>query len=227
MSETPTPSGDVVDADALLASLSDYTPAVAAVTGTVIDAGRDVAVVRLTDGRTGHLPVSEFYPNRSWEVGRSYTLAACDDTARPLLSASRPELLEMLLSGVVPELRDGRVRVLRTARQVGIRSKIAVAATEDGVDAVGALLGRNAGRLKLVSSHLLGERIDVVAWHPDRQKFVLNALAVKPVSITADETGKLLITVPAHQLQAALGGGGLNVALTSRLTGTRVTVSPA
>jgi N utilization substance protein A len=213
--------------DELLAALSGSTPAVTVVSGVISEAGPDVALVRLRDGRTGRLPVTEFHPNRRWETGRTYFLAACDDSSRPLLSATRPELVGLVLAGLVPELRDGRVRILRTARQVGIRSKVAVAPTVEGVDAVGALIGRAACRLKAASAMLTGERIDVVSFNPDRARFVVNALAVKPLSCTVTDTGAVEVAVPQHQLASALGGGGLNVSLAARLTGARILVHPA
>ena len=226
MIETPSAAAVAAapDLDELLAG---YVPADRCVSGVITEAGSDVALVRLEDGRTGRLPVSEFFPNRRFEVGQRYFLAACDDSPRPLLSASRPELLELLLSGVVPELRDGRVRVMKVARQVGIRSKVAVAPTTEDVDAVGAMIGRAACRLRAVSAMLHGERIDVVAFHEDRSQFVVNALAVSPVGVLLAEDGVVHVRVPEHQYQSALGGGGLNVSLAARLVGTRVAVELA
>jgi N utilization substance protein A len=140
-----------------------------------------------------------------------------------VLSAAAPELIAMLLDGLSPEVRDGRVRVMAVARQVGVRSKVAVAATVAGVDPVGACLGRAANRVKALTAMLLGERVDIVAYHPDPVRFLANALAVVPESVETTAEG-FQVRVPRHQLTAAKGGGNLNVVLASRLLGTRIEV---
>ena len=193
------------------------------VTVTVREASPDVAVCDLPDGTAARLPVTAFYPNRSWVVGGRYHLALAEGDGSPLLSATAPELIALLLDGLSPEVRDGRVRVMGVARQVGVRSKVAVAATIAGVDPVGACLGRAANRIKALSTMLLGERVDVVAYHPDAPRFLANALAVVPESVETVEDG-FLVRVPRHQLTAAKGGGNLNVVLASRLLGARVEV---
>jgi transcription termination/antitermination protein NusA len=208
-----------LDIDELLSSPTPVTT----VTGQVTEATSDIALVRLPDGRTVHMPVSEFYPNRTWSVGGRYVLALTEGE-RPTLSASHPDLIALLLAGLSPEIRDGRVRVMAVARQVGIRSKVAVAATDPGIDPVGACLGKGANRVRTLSSLLLGERVDVVSYHPDKAIFAVNALAVRPLSALLDDTGQVSIAVPAHQLEAARGGGGLNIALASRLVGARINV---
>lgn len=193
------------------------------VTATVREASSDVAVCELPDGTSARLPVTAFYPNRSWSVGGTYHLAVSDGAGSPVLSAAAPELISMLLDGLSPEVRDGRVRVMAVARQVGVRSKVAVAATVPGVDPVGACLGRAANRIKALSAMLLGERVDVVAYHPDPVRFLANALAVVPESVETTDEG-FQVHVPRHQLTAAKGGGNLNVVLASRLLGTRIEV---
>lgn len=194
-----------------------------AVTATITESSPDVAVCTLSDGTVARLPVTAFYPNRVWEVGGRYHLAATDSTP-PQLSATADDLVEMLLDGLVPEVRDGRVRVMGVTRHVGVRSKVAVAASAAGVDPVGACLGRAANRIKTLSAMLLGERVDIVSYHPDPERFLLNALAVAPLSVTVDADDTVQVVVPKHQLSAARGGGNLNVVLASRLCGRRVQV---
>ena len=113
---------------------------------------------------------------------------------------------------------------MNVVRHVGVRSKIAVAATIADVDPVGACLGRAANRIKTLTTMLLGERVDVVSYHPDPERFLLNALAVSPLSVAVDDDGVVTVVVPKHQLAAARGGGNLNVVLASRLCGRRVQV---
>jgi N utilization substance protein A len=194
------------------------------VTATITAATPDVAVAEIAPNRNGSLPVTEFYPNRSWEVGGRYHLLNLNNGARPTLSASRPELIGMLLDGLAPEIRAGQVRIMSIVRQVGIRSKIAVAATNSGIDPIAACVGPSAGRIRRLSEMLLGERVDVVAWNEDPQIFIRNAVGTTVRTLEIDGL-RASVVVPAHQYQAAVGGGGLNAALASRLTGYLLSVN--
>ena len=156
--------------------------------------------------------------------GNKYVLQELDQSERPMLSAVRPEMIELLLAGVTPEIRSGTVRVMAAARVVGIRAKIAVAATAVGVDPVAACLGRGANRVAWLKEQLQGERVDVVAYSSDPETFIRNVFSSTTV-ISATVTGSHAeVVVPKHNLEAALGGGGLNQLLASRLTGLTVTI---
>jgi len=196
------------------------------VTATITTVGQDVAIASI-DGQArkiGVLPISEFYPNKRWAQGNKYVLQELDQSERPMLSAVRPEMIELLLAGVTPEIRSGAVRVMAAARVVGIRAKIAVAATVTGVDPVAACLGRGANRVAWLREQLQGERVDVVAYSTDPETFIRNVFSSTTV-ISATVTGSHAeVVVPKHNLEAALGGGGLNQLLASRLTGLTVTI---
>lgn len=197
------------------------------VTATVKECSSDVALLTFGEEST-RLPVTEFFPNKIWQTGGTYHLAATEPGSSSVqLSAVADELVPLLLEGVSPEIRDGRVRVMSVARQVGIRTKVAVAATAEGIDPVGACLGRGATRVKAVSGMLLGERVDVVAFHSDPDRFLQNALAVAAERVEQQEDGSVSVVVPRHQLTAARGGGNLNVVLASRLVGRRIQVVSA
>lgn len=193
------------------------------VTATVREATPDIALCELGDGTTAKIAVTEFYPNRAWQIGGRYHLALVENSGSKRLSATNDELVSMLLEGLSPEIREGKVRVMAVARQIGVRSKIAVAATEPGVDPVGAALGRAANRIKTLTRMLCGERVDVVAYHPEKARFLANALAVVPESIQETAEG-FVVKVPKHQIAAARGGGNLNVVLSARLVECRVEV---
>lgn len=194
------------------------------VTAELTAATNDVALLTFGENQQGTMPITEFYPNRKWEIGTKYHLLRIGQQSRPTLSAARPELITMLLDGLSPEVRSGAVRVMGVVRQVGIRSKIAVAATEDGVDPIAACVGPSAGRVRRLSEMLNGERVDVVAWNPNPEVFIKNALGttVRSLEISGPRAN---VVVPAHQYQAAVGGGGLNAALASRLTGVLLSVN--
>lgn len=201
------------------------------VSARVISATSDVALLRVeAPGARSYdaiMPRTEFYPNKRWELNVSYTLEQLGAGPRPVLSAVRDEFIELLLAGVSPEVRAGQVRVVAVARECGNRTKLAVAATEPGVDAVASCVGRDANRVKYLRDALCGERVDVVAWHPDRETFLRNALAPAAVTELRFDGDNVTAVVPSHQMAAAVGGGGLNSRLAAQLAGVTVTVTRA
>lgn len=200
------------------------------VTATVTAANADAALASFTlDGakRVGLLPLTEFIPGRSFEVGQSLTTLLVGDGEHPVLSMTRPEIVGLLLAGVSPEVRTGSVRVMAVARRAGMRTKVAVAATEVGVDPIAACVGRTHNRVDQLKAAFLGEQVDVVAWHADKETFLRNALQPASVSkVEFDESGRNAIAyVPGHQMSAAVGGGGLNSALAGQLVGVMVRIA--
>lgn len=194
-------------------------------TATVTAIGADTATVTLADGRGGVLPRTEFPRNHRWAVGQRLVVELLSDGPRPLVSTVRPTTVRLVLASYVPELRDGTVRIMAVAREAGSRTKVAVAPTVEGVDAVGAVLGRASNRIKAAAVDLGGERIDVVAWNPDVSVFIRNALGpVGVTDVTADDT-QITVTVPPHLTEAARGGGSLNVRLVAGLVGRRVIIA--
>lgn len=192
-------------------------------TGLVGKNSSDIADIRLSDGRAARIAATDFYPNRKWAAGASYIVAIVDATTVPVrVTTNHPDLVRLLLEGQVPELRDGTVRLMRIARRPGVRSKVSVAPTVAGEDAVGYVLGRAATRVRTVSSQLGGERIDVVAYHPDPAVHAVNALAVRALEVHTEQDGTLIITVPPYQAEAARGGGNINLHLSAQLVGRRI-----
>jgi N utilization substance protein A len=209
--------------ESLLGNDFDYL----STTGIITEHTQDLALVHTPNSQRATIAASNFYPNKKWFTGmRFFAVNISPDSTKEDLSVTDPKLVEMLFSGVVPELRSGLVKVMHVTRSVGIRSKIAVAPTTEGVDAVGVFVGKAANRVKFVTSMLLGERVDVVAYDPDPIIFLQNALGVSFKTVDDSET-TLKITVPSHQFDAAVGGGGLNAALAARLTKTRFTIEPS
>lgn len=202
------------------------------VTAKVISATSDVALLRTANvgkrkGQDLVLPVTEWYQNSEWNVDDLVHVLQLDNGPRSLASAARPELVEALFAGVSPEVRSGAVRIMGVARAVGVRCKVAVAATETGVDPKAALIGRNANRVKAVSAALRNERIEIVAWHPEPGEYLRSALAPAEVSDVVIEDGKATAKAPHHLMSAAVGGSGLNSQLAGQLVGVQVTIVPA
>lgn len=194
------------------------------VTATIRSATGDVAMVETRDGITAMLPASEYFPSSPFVVGSEHQLLLMDHSPTPICSAVRPELISAIYAGFTPELRSGAVRIVSVARAAGVRSKVAVAATETGVDPVAALVGREANRVRGVGALLAGERLDIVPFHPDPAIYLTNALA--PAAVTRVEiSGETAVAfAPPHQMSAAVGAGGLNSQLAGQLLGLQVRI---
>jgi len=195
------------------------------VTATITSVTPDVAMVVTSDAREAIMPISEWYPNRRWRVGDTHQMLLLDGGSHPVASVVRPELVEAIYHGLVPELLTGQVRIMSVARAAGVRSKVAVASTGGTVDPVAAMIGRDANRVRLVGQLLEGERIDIVAWNPDPAVFLANALAPARISRVEISERSATAYAPAHQMSAAVGQQGLNSQLAGHLLGLPVVVA--
>lgn len=199
----------------------------------IVSIAKDVASCATSEGETLLLPVSEFPPQLSWQPGREQIALRFEAHGRPWLSCNRPELVALLAEGLVPELRRGDIRIMGLARSPGVRTKMAVAPTgynPDGSlpDPVASIVGKGANRVRRLSQLLGGERLDVVAWHDEVTAYVRNAFA--PASVEHVELltqGEVQVSVPRHQMAAAVGDKGLNASLAGQLAGVTVTVIPS
>lgn len=143
-----------------------------------------------------------------------------------ILSRTHQGLLRRLFELEVPEIFNGTVEIKAVAREPGVRSKVAVAARQEGVDAVGSCLGLRSIRIQNITKELAGEKIDVIQWHPDPNVFIGNALspaATTSVEVSTEEKTASVV-VPDKQLSLAIGKGGQNARLAARLTGWRIDI---
>jgi N utilization substance protein A len=145
-----------------------------------------------------------------------------------ILSRTHKNLLKRLFELEVPEIHRGIVEIKSIAREAGYRSKVAVAARQEGVDPVGSCVGLRGIRIQNIVNELNGERIDVIQWDPDPARFVANALSpaqVLSVRISeGDNTASVI--VPDRQLSLAIGKEGQNARLAAKLTGWRIDIKP-
>jgi N utilization substance protein A len=142
----------------------------------------------------------------------------------PQLVVSRgcPEFIEWLFRAEVPEMDSGAVQIKAIAREAGVRSKIAVASTVQGVDPVGTFVGGHGTRVNAVMSEVgEQEKIDIVIWDDEIKAFISNALSPTKVNrVTLDDASKkAIVAVDEDQLSIAIGKSGQNVRLASKLTG--------
>ncbi len=174
----------------------------------------------------GILRFRDQVPKETYRRGdrvRAYITDVLYDTRGPqiVLSRTHPNFLINLFKMEVPEISEGIVDIKGAAREPGNRSKFAVSSNDSDIDPVGACVGMKGSRVQNVVQELKGEKIDIIAWHVDAAKFVCNALAPAEISrVIIDEENRLMeVIVPDEFLPVAIGKGGQNVRLASKLTG--------
>lgn len=176
----------------------------------------------------GFLPKDEQIKSENYEVNNSYTVylkEISDDkfgNQRIIVSRTDPRLIEELFKKEVPEMGNNTVEIKKTVREPGERAKIAVASTHGSVDPVGACVGQKGVRVQTVTDEFSGkEKIDIIQWNKDDKLFIIAALApAKVTDVTLDKAGKrAVILVDESQAPLAIGRGGVNVNLASKLTG--------
>jgi N utilization substance protein A len=143
---------------------------------------------------------------------------------RLILSRGDPLFVQALFKLEVPEIQQGIVQVRAAAREVGSRTKIAVISRDDAIDPVGACVGLKGSRVQAVVNELGGERIDIVPWSPDPERFAKLALAPARVAkvFSDPESRTIQAVVDEDQLSLAIGRNGQNVRLASELTGWKI-----
>src|SRR5687767_13662138 len=143
---------------------------------------------------------------------------------RLVLSRGDPSFVAALFKLEVPEIAQNTVEIRAIAREVGSRTKVAVISKDDAIDPVGACVGLKGSRVQAVVNELGGERIDIVPWSPDPERFARLALAPARVAkVFSDPESKTIqAVVDEDQLSLAIGRNGQNVRLASELTGWKI-----
>ena len=196
------------------------------VSGQVKRVTREAVIVDLGNNAEAVLPREEWIPREMFRVGdrlRALLKEIRPDVRGPQLALTRtsPEMLVKLFTIEVPEISDGVIEILASARDPGSRAKIAVKTNDGRIDPVGSCVGMRGSRVQAVSSELAGERIDVVPWDDNIAQLAINAMSpAEVVKIVVDEeTRSMDIAVGEENLAQAIGKGGQNVKLASELTG--------
>jgi len=189
----------------------------------LVDLGRTEAI----------LPVPEQVPTERYRIGQRLKVYLAEvgrgvKGPRLVVSRSHPDLLRRLFESEVPEVFNGTVEIKGIAREAGFRSKVAVAARQEGVDPVGSCVGLRGIRIQNIVNELNGEKIDIVQWDPDVSRFITNALSPAQVlRVGLDEEGRATVVVPDRQLSLAIGKEGQNVRLAAKLAGWRIDIKSA
>ncbi len=176
-------------------------------------------------GVTALLPGREQIPTEQYYGGQRIKLYLDRVMKTPkgpqlLISRTHPKLVEKLMELEIPEIKAGTVVIKGVAREPGVRCKVAVASNDPQVDPIGACVGQNGVRVQSVTQELAGERIDVIPWNPNIKQFIVESLKpAKIAKVEIDENAKLAkVYVTQEQRALAIGKGGQNVRLASKLT---------
>jgi N utilization substance protein A len=196
----------------------------------------DAHQVTLSLGKVeAFLPRNEQIPTERYSEGqrlRAFVSAVNKSSRGPQIIVSRTHrnMLRRLLEVEVPEIYNGTVEIKSIAREAGYRSKVAVAALQEGVDPVGSCVGMRGTRIQNIVNELSGEKIDVVQWNPDLAYFIANSLSpAKVMNVMLDDiNGKTAtVVVPDKQLSLAIGKEGQNARLAAKLTNWRIDIKSA
>lgn len=182
-------------------------------------------------GKTlGILPKEEQIPGEFYRPGqrlRFYLLKVEETSKGPVIFLSRayPKIISKLFELEVPEVAAGSVLIKTIAREAGSRTKIAVASEDEKVDPIGSMVGQGGTRVMAVINELGGEKIDIIEWSEDTEKFIANSLSpAKVLEVKILPKNKAQAIVPEDQLSLAIGKDGQNVRLAARLTGWKIDV---
>lgn len=184
-------------------------------------------IVRLELGKAqGIMPKSEQIQNERYYPGQRLKVFLKDVERGPrgpqlVVSRGNREFLEFLFRAEVPEMESGAVEIKNIAREAGVRSKVAVASTVPGVDPVGTFVGGHGTRVNAVMNEIgEQEKIDIIVWKEDPSAYIAEALSpTKVIRVQLDESNKRAkVIVPEDNLSIAIGRGGQNVRLASKLT---------
>jgi N utilization substance protein A len=200
------------------------------VTGTVRRKERNDIFVDLGKAEA-LLPGKEQVPGEEYQAGDRIRclLTSIDSSPRGpeiILSRGSPKFVRRLFEVEVTEIADGTVKIESFAREPGYRTKIAVSTKDPKVDPVGACVGARGARVKTIVRELNGEKIDIIKHYADVKEMTIEALKpAVPKDIILDEKNhRIIVKVIPDQLAVAIGKGGKNVRLTSRLLGWRLEV---
>lgn len=195
----------------------------------------DTRVVRVELGKTmGILPASEQIPGEYYSIGSRIKVYLKDverDSRGPqlILTRANETFVEYLFRQEVPEMETGAVEIKAIAREAGKRTKLAVASNVPGVDPVGTFVGGHGTRVNAVMNEIgEQEKIDIITYDQDMANFISNALSPAEISsIELDiENKRAKVFVNEDQQSIAIGRGGQNVRLASKLTGFELDITP-
>lgn len=201
------------------------------ITGEVYQIWKKEIMVLDDEGNELILPMSELIPTDNFKKGdtvRAVVTKVEMKNNKPIITLSRtsPLFLEKLFELEVPEIFDGLITIKKIVREPGERAKVAVESYDDRIDPVGACVGMKGSRIHGIVRELRNENIDVINYTQNPQLFIQRALSpAKISSIEIDEENKRAkVFLKPDQVSLAIGRGGHNIRLASKLTGYEIDV---
>ena len=201
------------------------------------------AVIQRKEGRMvyldiGHImalmPAEEQIGRENYSSGQRLKVLIVSVNLSPkgpeiIVSRAHPDLIREMFRTEVPEINSGVVEIKAVAREAGARSKIAVMSHQDSIDPVGSCVGQRGTRVQTIIAELGGEKIDIIEWHEDTEKFIVNSLSPAKVASLElrDKEKSALVKVKEDQLSLAIGKAGQNVRLAAKLTGWKIDIEGA
>ena len=181
----------------------------------------------------GALPASQRIPGERFKVHdriRAVVMEVKDGPRGPqiILSRAHRNFLRRLLENEVPEIYHGVVEIRAISREPGARAKVAVSATQPGIDPVGACVGIKGVRIQAIVKELHDEKIDIIQWDQDPVIYISKAISPARVSgvylVDVEGTRTATVVVGEDQLSLAIGRDGQNARLAAKLTGWRIDI---
>ncbi|MBC6990978.1 MULTISPECIES: transcription termination factor NusA [Hymenobacter] len=177
------------------------------------------------------LPKAEQIPKDRYRKGDTvravvHRVEIINGTPKIILSRAAPAFLERLFEQEVPEIYDGLITIKNIVREPGERAKVAVESYDDRIDPVGACVGMKGSRIHAVVRELENENIDVINYTDNLELYIQRALSPAKIgSIKINEqTGRVSVFLKPDQVSLAIGRGGANIKLASRLVGMEIDV---
>ena len=205
--------------------------------------GRNVLVDLGT--ATALMPSEEQVSSERYNVGNrmKFYIKSVDQTTRGpqiIISRSNVEIVKKIFELEIPEVTSGVIEIKSIAREAGHRSKVAIMTNDESIDPIGSCVGQRGSRIQTIISELNGEKVDIILYDENPSKFITNALSpakVLSVAIKAEsdlpapptQTGRAgeksaTVNVKEDQLSLAIGRGGQNVRLASKLTNWKIDI---
>lgn len=171
------------------------------------------------------MPQEEQISNEFYRLGDRYkVLLKSIEDGEMIVSRSDPKFLIELFKLEVPEIESGVVEIKAIAREAGSRSKIAVISHQEGVDPIGSCVGQRGIRIANVMNEIGEEKIDIIEWDENPEKFVANALSPAKIEKVKIQDDTATVKVEDEQLSLAIGREGQNVRLAWKLTGIKIDI---
>lgn len=201
------------------------------ITGEVYQVlGKEVLLID-GEGNEISIPRNEQIPKDRYRKGESvraivHKVEMVNGNPKIILSRTSPVFLERLFEQEVPEVYDGLITIKKVVREPGERAKVAVESYDDRIDPVGACVGMKGSRIHAIVRELQNENIDVINYTENLELYIQRALSpAKITSIKIDkDSGRVSVYLKPDQVSLAIGKGGLNIKLASRLVGYEIDV---